>query len=364
MPLKEVKKLRIGKSGALHRIIEGDNLEVLQELHKAKTSVDLIYIDPPYNTGNKSFTYRDDFSHEEWKEFMRPRLELGFALLSDDGFIFISIDDNEFAHLRILCDELFGERNFIGAPVRRRRNSQANLSRNLSIIHEYVLIYRKSDSGELNRLPPTIKEADYKNPDNDPRGPYTTMPCTNKGGSMYTIRTPTGNVHEDEWRFKRETYDELVADDRIVFPRKGDGKPRYKLFLKDKLAKGVIANSWWDDVATNQEASKELKEVFEGELPFNNPKPVGLLKRVFDLGLPDRTCTVLDFFAGSGSTGHALIAFNRANGTSHECMLITNNENGIARDICYERIKRVIETEKVSDSRLSYSAFARDELEA
>jgi len=226
--------------------------------------------------------------------------------------------------------------------VRRRRNSQANLSKNISTIHEFVLIYRRSAQAELNTLSPSLDEGNYKNPDNDPRGPYVTMPCTNKGGSSYTITTPTGDAHTDEWRFKEETYRQLEADNKLVFPRNGKGKPRYKLFLADKKRKGVIANSWWDDVATNQAGSRELKEVFGGELPFNNPKPIGLLTRIFELSLQDHPCTVLDFFAGSGSTLHALIEFNKTHQAAHQCVLITNNENNIARDICYERNKRVI----------------------
>lgn len=332
-----------------HFLIEGDNLEALTALsytHAGK--IDVIYIDPPYNTGNKDFTYNDSyvdledaFRHSKWLSFMSKRLIIAKALLSEKGFIFISIDDNEFANLRILCDEIFSANNFVAAPVRRRRKSQANLSKNISTIHEYVLIYRKSPDFELNKIEAAIDMSDYKNPDNDPRGPYKTMPCTNKGGSKYTVTTPTGRVITEEWRFKEETYYALLNDDRLVFPRGGAGKPRYKLFLSDKKDKGVIANSWWAELESNQEGAAMLKEIMDGKDTFNNPKPVGLLKFILTLG-STKDSYVLDFFAGSGTTLHATMQLNAEDGGHRTCILCTNNENGICENVTYERNKRVI----------------------
>lgn len=332
-----------------HILIEGDNLEALATLaytHAGK--IDVIYIDPPYNTGNKDFTYNDtyvdsedDFRHSKWLSFMSKRLRIAKQLLSERGFLFISIDDNEFANLRILCDEIFSSNNFIAAPVRRRRKSQANLSKNISTIHEYVLIYRKSPDFELNKIEANIDLSDYKNPDNDPRGPYKTMPCTNKGGSKYTVTTPTGRVISEEWRFKEETYYALLNDDRLVFPRGGAGKPRYKLFLSDKEDKGVIANSWWAELESNQEGAAMLKEIMGGKEVFSNPKPIGLLKFILTLGsLKDSI--ILDFFAGSGSTLHAVMQLNAEDGGKRQCILCTNNENGICENVTYERNRRVI----------------------
>lgn len=339
-----------GPDAPNHILIEGDNLEALATLaytHAGK--IDVIYIDPPYNTGNKDFTYNDsyvdsedDFRHSKWLSFMSKRLRIAKRLLSDRGFLFISIDDNEFANLRILCDEIFSSNNFIASPVRRRRKSQANLSKNISTIHEYVLIYRKSPVFELNKIEANIDLSDYKNPDNDPRGPYKTMPCTNKGGSKYTVTTPTGRVISEEWRFKEETYYALLNDDRLVFPRGGAGKPRYKLFLSDKEDKGVIANSWWAELESNQEGAAMLKEIMSGKDVFSNPKPIGLLKFILTLGsLKDSY--VLDFFAGSGSTLHAVMQLNAGDGGKRTCILCTNNENGICENVTYERNKRVIE---------------------
>lgn len=332
-----------------HILIEGDNLEALTALsytHAGK--IDVIYIDPPYNTGNKDFSYNDTFidrengyRHSMWLSFMDKRLEISKNLLSSRGTIFISIDDNELSQLKLLCDEIFGERNFIACPVRRRRKSQANLSKNISTIHEYVLIYRKNIEHELNKVEANLDLDSFKNPDNDPRGPYTTMPCTNRGGTKYSVVTPTGNVIEDEWRFKKQTYDQLFEDNRIVFPRGGKGKPRYKLFLSEKQRGGVIPNSWWDELESNQEGAVLLKQIL-GEDAFSNPKPVGLITFIEKLSTL-KDSTILDFFAGSGTTLHATMQLNAEDGGHRRCILATNNENGICENVTYERNRRVIQ---------------------
>lgn len=332
-----------------HILIEGDNLEALTALSYTHTGkIDVIYIDPPYNTGNKDFSYNDTFidrengyRHSMWLSFMDKRLEISKNLLSSRGTIFISIDDNELSQLKLLCDEIFGERNFIACPVRRRRKSQANLSKNISTIHEYVLIYRKNIEHELNKVEANLDLDSFKNPDNDPRGPYTTMPCTNRGGTKYSVVTPTGNVIEDEWRFKKQTYDQLFEDNRIVFPRGGKGKPRYKLFLSEKQRGGVIPNSWWDELESNQEGAALLKQIL-GEDAFSNPKPVGLITFIEKLSTL-KDSTILDFFAGSGTTLHATMQLNAEDGGHRRCILATNNENGICENITYERNRRVIQ---------------------
>lgn len=332
-----------------HILIEGDNLEALTALSYTHTGkIDVIYIDPPYNTGNKDFSYNDTFidrengyRHSMWLSFMDKRLEISKNLLSSRGTIFISIDDNELSQLKLLCDEIFGERNFIACPVRRRRKSQANLSKNISTIHEYVLIYRKNIEHELNKVEANLDLDSFKNPDNDPRGPYTTMPCTNRGGTKYSVVTPTGNVIEDEWRFKKQTYDQLFEDNRIVFPRGGKGKPRYKLFLSEKQRGGVIPNSWWDELESNQEGAALLKQIL-GEDAFSNPKPVGLITFIEKLSTL-KDSTILDFFAGSGTTLHATMQLNAKDGGHRQCILVTNNENGICENVTYERNRRVIQ---------------------
>lgn len=323
--------------------IEGDNLEVLKVLQKQyHNSIKMIYIDPPYNTG-KDFVYPDNFKeglqnylefskqvdegnkkistntetagryHSNWLNMMYPRLKLARNLLTDDGVIFVSIDDAEQANLRRVCDEIFGEDTFIAQCVRKRRDSQANLSQNISPIHEYVLIYSRRGGPVLNKIKPSINENDFKNPDNDPRGPYVTMPCTNKGGSKYSVTTPTGSIIEEEWRFKKETYDRLLAENKLVFPRGGEGKPRYKLFLNEKLSEGVLPNTWLDNVASNQVGGREVRALFDDRILFENPKPTELIRWCAQLGLGEDDI-VLDFFSGSGTTAHAIMQLNAEDG--------------------------------------------------
>ena len=323
-------------------IIKGNNLIVLSSLLKIYgEKIKCIYIDPPYNTGSDSFKYNDKFNHSAWLTFMKNRLELAKKLLSNDGFIFVQIDDNEQAYLKVLMDEIFGREKFIGTIVYRRRKSQANLSKNLSIIHEYILIYKKSELATLNNILNNTDSKDYKNPDNDIRGAYKTMPCTNKGGSLYTITTPTGKQITDEWRFKEETFYELLNDNRIVFPKKGEGKPRYKLFLSEKNLKGVIVNSWWDDVATNQDANKDLKELF-GKNIFDYPKSEDLIKKIIEISTKEND-TVLDYHLGSGTTCAVAHKMGRR--------YIGIEQMNYVEDISVKRLSKVIEGEQTGISK-------------
>ena len=318
--------------------IEGDNLEVLKLMQKSYAGkIKMIYIDPPYNTG-KDFVYKDNYKdnlknyqevtgqvdsegnktgtnsdsdgryHSNWLNMMYPRLQLARNLLKDDGVIFISIDDNEVDNLKKLCNEVFGESNFVANLVRKRRDSQANLSKNISPIHEYIFIYGKKNDEILNKISPDLNEDDFKNPDNDKRGPYVTMPCTNKGGGKYEVTLPNGRKITDEWRFKKETFQKLLDDNMIVVPRGGEGKPRYKLFLTEKKEKGVLANTWLNKLPSNQEGSREIKDLF-GEIIFDTPKPVGLIKFLINLST-SRDSIILDFFSGSSSTADAVIQRN------------------------------------------------------
>lgn len=331
--------------------IEGDNLDVIKCLKETYSGkIKMIYIDPPYNTG-KDFVYNDDFAesaseylansgqyddqgnrlvtntesngryHTDWLNMIYPRLKVARDLLTDDGVIFISIDDSELHHLRNICDEIYGQANFIACCVRKRRDSQANLSKNISPIHEYIVIYAKHNGDVLNKVAANINESDFKNPDNDPRGPYVTMPCTNKGGAVYTVTTPTGNTITEEWRFKRETYDQLFADNRLVFPRGGEGKPRYKLFLSEKKKEGQLANTWLDELASNQVATKEIKELFEEQVVFDTPKPVGLLSFCIELSSGENDI-ILDFFSGSAATAHAVMKLNAESGANRKFIMV------------------------------------------
>lgn len=335
--------------------IEGDNLDVLKVLRENYLGkVKMIYIDPPYNTGN-DFVYNDDFAvsrdefevqsglfdeegnqtvdpmqrntesngrfHTDWLNMIYPRLKVARALLAVDGVIFISIDDNEQQNLRKLCDDIFGSQNFIAQCVRKRRDSQANLSKNISPIHEYVVIYCNHYGNLLNKVVANIDISDFKNPDNDPRGPYKTMPCTNKGGTVYTVQTPTGSLITEEWRFKEGTYYSLLNDNRLVFPRGGEGKPRYKLFLKDKREEGQLANTWLDNLASNQDATREIKDLFSGKLVFDTPKPTELLKFCCQLAT-SKDSIILDFFSGSSATAHAVMQLNAEDGGNRKFIMV------------------------------------------
>ena len=391
--------------------IEGDNLEVLKLLQKSYYGkIKLIYIDPPYNTG-KDFIYSDNYKdnlenylkltgqiveegeresigiklstntetagryHSNWLNMMYPRLKLARNLLSKDGVIFISIDENELDNLKKICNEIFGEICFIGTIVRKRRQSQANLSKNISPIHEYILIYGKNEGELLNRAPANIDESKYKNPDNDKRGVYVTMPCTNKGGSRYKIKTPTGRIIDEEWRFKEETYWNLFNDNRIVFPKGGNGKPRYKLFLEEKKKQGVLPNTWFDNLSSNQEASKEIKSLFNDKLIFDTPKPVELIKYLINLG-SNANDIILDFFAGSSTTAEAIFKSNSKEYSNKKFILVqipeSTNEKSIAyneghTNICEigkERIRRagdkILEESDNKDLDIGFKVFKLD----
>lgn len=347
----EVKEIRENDNF----IIKGNNLVVLHSLKKRYAGkVKCIYIDPPYNTGSDSFGYNDRFNHSTWLTFMANRIDAAKELLSNDGIMFVHCDDNEQAYLKVLMDEKFQKNNFIGNIVYRKRKSQANLSKNISSIHEYILIYRKTDQGELKKVIPKFDITKFKNPDNDPRGPYDTNPCTNKGGSVYPITTPTGKTIVDEWRFTEETFNKLLEDNRIVFPNKGMGKPRYKKFLEEKKQVGIIPNTmwgdiiedreseeeeietWWDDLATNQDANIDLKKLFNDTV-FAYPKAEDLIKRILEISTEERDL-VLDFHLGSGTTAAVAHKMNR--------QYIGIEQMDYIENITIERLKKVIAGEQ------------------
>jgi adenine-specific DNA-methyltransferase len=369
--------------------IEGDNLTVLKLLQESYLgAIKMIYIDPPYNTGG-DFIYADDFRmgvdeyaeliglqdnfdnrlfkntdsngryHSDWCSMIYARLILARNLLTDDGVIFISLDDNEQANMRKICDEVFGESNFIAQCVRKRRDSQANLSKNISPIHEYVFIYAKRTGDILNRVKANIDESDYRNPDNDPRGSYKTMPCTNKGGAVYTVTTPTGKEITEEWRFKPETYYSLLNDNRLVFPKGGEGKPRYKLFLSEKMKEGQLANTWLDNLASNQEATRELKAIFGDRVIFDTPKPLGLLKFCLELA-SDKDSIILDFFAGSCSTAHAVMQLNAEDGGNRKYIMVQIDEKCDEKSDAYKQGFETISAIGKERIRLVSEAMRKD----
>ena len=324
-------------------IIKGNNLIALASILKRyEGEVKCIYIDPPYNTGSDSFNYNDSFNHSTWLTFMKNRLELARKLLNDRGLIFVQCDDNEQAYLKVLMDEIFCRDMFVGTVVYRKRKSQANLSKDLSAIHEYILIYKKSNLANLKKISTSINTKEYSNLDGDYRGLYKTMPCTNKGGALYTIKTPTGKEIKDEWRFKEERFYELLNDNRIVFPKNGEGKPRYKLFLEEKQIEGVIVNSWWDDLGTNQDANRDLTKLFESNV-FSYPKSEDLLRRIIEIAT-DKNDLILDYHLGSGTTCSVAHKMCRR--------YIGIEQMDYIETVPVERLKKVIEGEQTGISKM------------
>ncbi|MFR1480176.1 MAG: site-specific DNA-methyltransferase [Hydrogeniiclostridium mannosilyticum] len=335
--------------------IEGDNLEVLKLLQTAYfRRVKMIYIDPPYNTGN-DFVYKDDFSeplakyrevtqqttksnpetmgryHTNWLNMMYPRLRLAANLLRDDGVIFISIDDHEVHNLRKLCDETLGEENFIADIIWQKKYAPKSDSKFLSESHDHILFYARSlEQCTLHRLPKTAKQNDrYKNMDNDPRGPWkpdnvlrnefrdyayfpVTLPC---GEQVYP---PSGT----SWRYTKEKFDQLIADNRIWFGKDGTSRPAYKRFLSE-VSNTIPATTLWqyDEVGHNDSANKELRALFETSVPFDTPKPSTLIKRILQIG-SDPDSLILDFFSGSATTAHAVMQLNAEDGGNRQFICV------------------------------------------
>lgn len=340
--------------------IEGDNLEVLKLLQKAYNDrVKLIYIDPPYNTGSNDFLYPDDFSeplrayleytgqvdtdgnrtaantdtlgrrHSRWLSMMYPRLVLARNLLTQDGVIFVSIDDNEVANLRQLMDEVFGSENFVATVIWQKVYSPKNSARHFSEDHDYIVIYARNAEKWVPGLLPRTAEQDaaYKNPDNDLRGPWKSGDLSARnyyGLGTYAVTCPSGRTIDGPpsgryWAVSRERFDELNADKRIWWGRNGDSTPSLKRFISE-VKQGRVPQTFWpyDEVGHNQDAKKELlKRVQFGssESVFDTPKPTKLIRRMLALATkPNDGDIVLDFFAGSGSTADAVLQQNVEDG--------------------------------------------------
>lgn len=357
------KEISTNPKRPINILIEGDNyhaLSVLLYTHRGK--IDVIYIDPPYNTG-KEFTYNDkivdaedSYKHSKWLSFMNKRLDIAKKLLSKKGVIFISIDDNEQAQLRLLCNKIFGEDNFIANIIWQKKFSPQNDAKYFSDMHDFILVYarKKNINGEkdgwIRNLLPRTEEmnARYKNPDNDIRGVWASGGLDVKTYTEqydYPIKTPSGRIVKPPkgtcWRVPRERFNELVKDNRIWFGEKGNNVPRIKRFLSEVQA-GIVPTTWWDIkfAGHNQDAKQELNRI-NIEQSFDNPKPVKLIKRILEIA-SNKNSTVLDFMGGSGTTGHAVLELNNEDGGNRRFILCTNNENNICTDVCYPRLTRII----------------------
>ena len=308
--LKANAELSYGKQSE-NMIIKGDNLEALQALLPYyKGQVKCIYIDPPYNTGSAFEHYDDNLEHSTWLSMIYPRLELLRDLLSEDGSIWISLDDNEQAYCKILCDEIFGRNNFINNVIWQKKFSPQNDAKWLSDNHDFIMVYAKNKSIWKPNLLPRSEEmnARYKNPDNDPRGPWTSSDLSVRRiteKDIYEITTPSGAKYFPtqgrSWGVSKENFQELIKDNRVWFGENGNNMPRLKRFLSD-VKDGATALTIWthQEVGHNQDAKKEVK-VFNSNDVFDTPKPERLIERVLTLGSNEGDL-VLDSFLGSGTT--------------------------------------------------------------
>lgn len=354
-----------------NKIIHGDNLEALKALlPEYEGKIKCIYIDPPYNTGNEGWVYNDnvnsdrikkwlgqvvgkeseDFSrHDKWLCMMYPRLKLLHKLLSNDGAIFISIDDNEQANLKLLCDEIWGHNNFIAQVIWERAYAPVNLKKHFSTSHDYIICYAKSvDLLLCNGLPRKDSTNNkYKNPDNDPRGLWRTDnlavgPIVES--QVYEITTPSGRkVWPPKgycWRLTKDRFVEYVNDNRIWFGENGDLVPAPKRFLSEVKDSMTPMTIWkYSEVGHSQDAMRKLRDIFDGEVVFDYPKSVDLVKRCFEL-YTDKSSIILDSFAGSGTTAHAVLNLNKQDGGNRKFILVEMED--YAETITAERVKRVI----------------------
>lgn len=343
--------------------IEGDNLEVLKLLQETYLGkVKMIYIDPPYNTGN-DFVYEDDFAqstedymgnsgqydeegnrmvtntesngrfHTDWLNMIYPRLKIAKDLLADDGVVFISIDDSEQGNLKKICDDIFGECNFVNTVIWEKRYSPQNAVQWFSENHDFILVYAKN---KMIWHPQLLERTDemnarYTNRDNDPRGPWKAVDSTAQGGhgtksQFYVLKAPNGKEHHLTsgrcWLYTEKVMAEMIADNRIWFGENGNNVPAIKKFLTE-VKQGVACQTIWkyEDVGHSQDGKKELKALFPETVPFDTPKPTKLLERMLKItSEPDFIC--LDFFSGSATTAHAVMKLNAEDGGHRKFIMV------------------------------------------
>jgi adenine-specific DNA-methyltransferase len=404
--LRPLRQKSVDFDSTKNLVIEGDNLDALKLLQETfLNKVRVIYIDPPYNTG-KEFIYDDDFAddaaeylrrsgqaderglrlvantesngrfHSDWLSMMYPRLRLARNLLAEDGVIVVSIDDHEVQNLRHLMDEVFGGANFVATVIWHKMDSPKNSAKHLSEDHEYIVMYAKNAEVWKPNLLPRSQEmlARYKNPDNDPRGPWLLGDLAARNpysAGIYSIKTPSGKVIEGPppgsyWRVSEPKFKELDQDRRIWWGT-GDTRPGIKRFLSE-VRDGVVPQTYWswEDVGSTRNAKQELNRILgseTGDLVFDTPKPKKLLNRLLQICTSsNRSDIVLDFFAGSGTTGHAVIERNAEDGGNRRFILVQLPEpieSEKYRDIaslCEDRIRRsgasIVEEAALSRSKL------------
>ncbi len=361
--------LSCGDAPYRNLIIEGDNFDALRYLRMTHAGkINCIYIDPPYNTGSRDFIYNDRFvdkedsyRHSKWLEFMYRRLQQARELLAEDGVIFVSIDDNEQANLKLLLDSVFGEPNFVSTIVWEKRYSPQNAVKWFSESHDFVIVYAKN---KTNWYPNLLERSDemnarYRNLDNDARGVWKSVDSTAQAGhgtasQFYILTAPNGKQHTLPngrcWLYTEPVFQKMVADNRIWFGTNGNNVPAIKRFLSE-VKQGTACQTIWKyaDVGHNQEAKKEVNDLFPESSVFDTPKPLRLIKRILQLAT-NKNSIILDFFAGSGTTAHAIEKLNAEDGGNRRFILVSSTEattdepdKNLCRDVCAERVRRVMQ---------------------
>lgn len=373
--LSENKDLFIDNGGQMNFLIEGDNLAALKLLEKThKGKIDLIYIDPPYNTGSPDFKYddaivakEDSFRHSKWISFMKCRLQIAHKLLSDNGIIFISIDENEQAPLKLLCDEIFSSENHVETVIWKNKYGAGAKTVGFISVHEYILCYSKKAISDITSEIDKEGQAAYKKTDEKfkVRGGYLTQPLmtkslANRPNLMYDIEY-NGDVIQPrkQWVWSKERLEAAIRNNEVEFKKQKDGSysVRAKKYLFDEngnIRRGKplsILNGPY-----TQDGTQEIRSIFGIEDVFKFSKPSELIQYfiAFEINnMSSKNAIILDFFAGSGTTAQAVLAQNKKDNGNRCFILCTNNENNICRDVTYERIKRVIDKEKY-DASLKY----------
>ena len=352
--LNEILENNILGSGEDNILIEGDNyhaLTCLNYTHRGK--VDFIYIDPPYNTGNRDFIYNDNFvekddvwKHSKWLNFMEKRLTLAKHLLAENGLIAISIDDNEQAQLKMLCDDIF-DGNFINQFIWKRNSSGKTEKEKFTVNTEYVLLYSKTALYVLHDVYKPLSsttKALYNKDDHDGRGKYRLYPLQKPSSpgpeTTYDYIDNNGKIWKcppKGWRIKYSKLKALENDGRLCLTNKSLSE---KAYWNERINEGKRIDSLWNDLPENNSASRDLSDLFEGRVVFDTPKPLDLVKRC--IGITHKNAIILDFFAGSGTTGHAVLEMNRQDRGHRRFILCTNDEGKICSNVCFPRLKKVM----------------------
>lgn len=317
--------------------------------------VDLISIDPPYNTGKKIGKYKDNFSGiDNWLDFLKPRLIYAQKLLTQRGLIFININEKNSPYLRILCDQIFGIENHVSTIIWQNKYTVSNDKKGITCQTENILVYCKNKNEFIINSDPLREEyvdKTYKNWDNDPRGPWRkgVQLFKKKSNNIYTVTSPSGKQWTKGWNYSRQEWvNKLENNNLIYWGVDGESCPTKKVFLSD--TKGVgIKNLWLgSEVGYTQDGTADLEKILKVEASFLYPKPVKLIKRIIQIA-SDNNSLILDFFAGSGTLGQAVFEYNKENNSNRRFILVTNNEENICESITLERLKR-----SVSDSGFKY----------